>query len=251
MVVCHIFAHFPGQTITLLTVKKWQINCQLKSLLGLSLMLIITWKKTTFFFSWQQPTVWFLSVHTRLHRGAFSLFSAMFHRDRLQTWSFIQQWIRFPHGSISQRRSNVRKSVWCVTLFDSPAYGVQWVLISTLGLYGSSECHICHVSCLTFCRRKTAAAGGGHLCLQCVCVCVCVCVCEEKRGCSRLSFVWNGATWAWIKPYLRGFRTDGVPLFQDVCIIRKWGERWKRTPPTHSHKQTHTHTHTHTYLLSE
>lgn len=93
-----------------------------------------------------------------------------------------------------------------------------WVLISALELSGFTKCHICHVGCSgvwCFCWTQgglvpsplSAMAGWGGV----------------PRLLCGLSFVWNKATWAWIKPYLRGFRTDGDPLFEDVFIIRKWG----------------------------
>lgn len=56
-------------------------------------------------------------------------------------------WIGFPRGSVSKRHLNVKKSVWWVTLFDSAAYGAEWVLISALRVKAATKCHTCHVSC--------------------------------------------------------------------------------------------------------
>ena len=143
------------------------------------------------------------------------------------------QWIGFPRGSVSVRHSNVRKSLRWVTLFDSPAYGAEWVLISALGLNGSTKCHICHVShpgVWCFVGWKHHGMVGSPLSAVCVCLCVCVC----GGGCLHCYVGWalfeTRPRGPELKPYLRGFRTDGVPLFEDVFIIRKWG--WiMNTPP--------------------
>lgn len=146
--------------------------------------------------------------------NCFQSLLVIFHGDRdFKPGPLFKQWIRFPPGSISESHSNVRKSVRCVTLFDSPAYGVEWVFVSALRVNGSTKCHICQ----TFLLEINIS---GWLGVTSVCS-----VCEEKGGVvPGWALSEMGPRGPELKPYLRGFRTDGVPLFQGVFIIRKWGE---------------------------
>ena len=87
------------------------------------------------------------------------------------------------------------------------------------------------ISVMLAALEENIGVWWGHLCLQCVCVWVC-----EKGGgipgllCVGRALSETGPRGPELKPYLRGFGTDGVPLFEDVFIIRKWGERWKQHP---------------------
>lgn len=137
------------------------------------------------------------------------------------------QWIRFPHGSLSRviQMSKSQCDGW-------PSVILQHLVRSGCsfqpsGVNGSTNCHICHrgfvggkhprlvgspLSALSVRKRE----GGGGVFLDC---------------CVWWALSETGPRGPELKPYLRGFRTDGVPLFQDVFIIRKWGEWRKQQPP--------------------
>lgn len=139
------------------------------------------------------------------------------------------QWIRFPHGSLSRviQMSKSQCDGW-------PSVILQHLVRSGCsfqpsGVNGSTNCHICHRG---FVGGKHPRLVGSPLSA----------LSEEEGGgggfldcCVWWALSETGPRGPELKPYLRGFRTDGVPLFQDVFIIRKWGEWRKQHPPSPSH----------------
>lgn len=99
---------------------------------------------------------------------------------------------------------------------------------------------MCHASRrgVRRCLGGKTSAAGGVTSASIVSVCAgCVCVCEAIVGgwlggggavfldcCVCRALFETGPRGPELKPYLRGFGTDGVPLFRDVFINRRWGE---------------------------
>lgn len=120
-----------------------------------------------------------------------------------------------------------------MTLFDSPASAAHWVLISAFGGWRDPL----NVVCVTLAaaaydavlEEKHQRLVGSPLLLLCLCVLgLCVCACGDGglvaggEGvpvvdcCVCRALFETGPRGPELKPYLRGFGTDGVPLFQDV-----------------------------------
>lgn len=96
--------------------------------------------------------------------------------------------------------------------------------VSALGLKESPNCCVCHISCGV--GGKTRGAGGGvtSACIVSVGkVGVMWWRVVQDRCCVDLLFQ-SGSCVHDFKPYLRGSRTDGLPLLQNVYIIQKWRE---------------------------
>lgn len=101
--------------------------------------------------------------------------------------------------------------------------------VSALGLKGSTNCCVCHISCGVGGKHGGLVGGVISACIVSVRK-VGVTGWRVVQGCCCVDLLsQSGPCVPDFKPYLRGFRTDGLPLLQKV-YIQKWREWQKKSP---------------------